>query len=205
MVSGQQFDRADKVMNASYVLRDLMELNQADLVVHIDVRPSLLSTALSSRHLESSANVLKIAERCDETETCRILQVHPFTRDFPSVETIIRYFLKFFFCPYVKVLNQFIQSNDKGSPFVLQILGLALGFAGRAFKTFPDCATIFNLIYEWQELLPVETPQPLAVQTDPAREQFYHVWKDMDAFHVVEHALLHNCLPLGLCHFSHLV
>lgn len=93
MVSGQQFDRADKVMNASYVLRDLMELNQADLVVHIDVRPSLLSTALSSRHLESSANVLKIAERCDETETCRILQVHPFTGDFPSVETIIRSFV----------------------------------------------------------------------------------------------------------------
>ena len=75
MVSSQQFDRADKVMIAPNVLRDLIELNQADLIVHIDVRPSLLGTALASRHLESSANVLKIAERCDETETCRILQV----------------------------------------------------------------------------------------------------------------------------------
>ena len=97
----------------------------------------------------------------------------------------------------LKVLNQFIQSNDKGSPFVLQILGLALGFAGRAFKTFPDCATIFNLIYEWQDLLPVECLQPLPVEVDRSKEQLYRVWEDMDEYHVIEHALLHNRLPLG--------
>ena len=171
MVSGQQYDRADKVMSEPNVLRDLMELNQTDLMVHIDVRPSLLSTALASRHLESSANVLKIAERCDETETCRILQV----------------------------LNQFIQSDEKGSPFVLQILGLALGFAGRAFKTFPDCPTIFNLMYEWQELLTVRNAEPLVVKLDLTKAKFYDVWKDMeDEYHVVEDALLHNCLLLGL-------
>ena len=81
MVSAQQFDRADKVLaslnelNHQLTISDVMEVNAADLMVHIDVRASLLQTALTSHHLESSANVLKIAERCHETETCQILQV----------------------------------------------------------------------------------------------------------------------------------
>lgn len=40
-----------------------------------DVRTSLLSNALKSQHLESAVNVLKIAEHCDEKETCAVLQV----------------------------------------------------------------------------------------------------------------------------------
>ncbi len=91
----------------------------------------LLIPQLTYCHVNSTANVLKIAEHCEESETCQILSI----------------------------LDDFIRNSKNISPnsaqpaFGDQILALALGFAGRALKKFPNCASIFNFIYEWQKLV----------------------------------------------------
>lgn len=74
VIFAQQFDRTDKVLGP-IGMRDLQESTISDILVDVDVRESLLNTALNSEHLESSANVLKIAEHSNEIETCRMLRV----------------------------------------------------------------------------------------------------------------------------------
>ena len=166
VIFAQRYGRCDKILNMK-TIRDLKDSTSVD-PFSIDVRASLLGTALQSQHLESSANVLKIAEQGDEKETCRILEV----------------------------LDKFIERNHK-TAFGLQILGLSLGFAGRAFKKFPDCATIFNLIFAWQELLPLDQLQPAAYLGDEPLATFNAKCQEWDSRQVLQNALIENCLPLG--------
>lgn len=167
VVFAQQYGRPDKVLNLS-TIRDLTNLTTDDSVVSSDVRASLLSTALNSQHLESSANVLKIAEQDTEAETCRILEI----------------------------LNEFILLNYQ-TPFGLQMLGLSLGFAGRAFKKFHGCAKIFNLIFAWQDLLVLDQLDPSAYLEDVSLQSLAEKSITWNSIQVLQHSIKENILPLG--------
>lgn len=167
LIFGLQYDRVDRVMDMKTV-RELKTLSTEDPVVSIDVRTSLLNTALNSQHLESSANVLKIAEQSDEAETCRILTI----------------------------LDEFIQRQHQSS-FGLQILGLSLGFAGRAFKKFPSCPIIFNLVFSWQDLLPLEQVQPYVHLGNDQIECLAENSLKWSTDQLLHNSILNNYLPLG--------
>lgn len=167
VIFAQRYERTDKILDMK-TIRDLKRSTAVD-PVSIDVRSSLLGTALNSQHLESTANVLKIAEEGDETETRSILDV----------------------------LNRFIERHHK-TLFGLQVLGLSLGFAGRAFKKFPNCAAIFNLIFAWQDLLPLDPLQPCAYLGDEPLATFNEKCQEWDDCQVLHSSLIENRLPLGL-------
>ena len=182
IIFAQRFDRLDKAMKMNSV-RDLKESEKVGVMVSIDVRASLLTTALNSQHLESTANILKIAEQGSETEICHILHV-----------------LDNFLIRKLVDLEKTTKGNRKNSlsSFGLQILGLSIGFAGRAYKKFPDCATIFNLIFAWQELFPVEYAQePFSFQGNKQVQELSVKWQGWNEYKIIKDALLHNYLPLG--------
>lgn len=184
----QRFDRADKAIKSNSV-RDLKEPEKINLMVSIDVRTSLLNTALNSQHLESTANILKIAERGNEAEICEILRA-------------LDSFLAKTLLDKKKMAHKIPQSNhtkteSQPSLFGLQILGLSLGFAGRAYKKLPECATIFNLIFAWQELLPIKPQEPLDFLGDDLVRKLVTKWQGWDEYSIIKDALIHNCLPLG--------
>ena len=170
IIFAQHFDRTDKCLGPDSI-RDLQEATISDILVNVDVRESLLNTALSSQNLESAAQNLKIADTGNETEICRML----------------------------RVLDDYIQTSQSSSPthFGLQIIGLALGFASRAFKKFPHCSIIFNLIFAWQKLLPLDQLQPSSLLGGDEVTALTEKLKLMNENEVVKYALLHNCLPAG--------
>ena len=183
IIFAQRFDRVDKAMKMHSV-RDLKESEKADVMVSIDVRASLLITALNSQHLESTANILKIAEQGSEAEICHILHV---LDNFLVTKLVDR----------ENLWEKGNRKNSLSSPFGLQILGLGLGFAGRAYKKFPDCAKIFNLMFAWQELLPVNAQEPFSFQGNKLVQELSVKWQEWDEYTIIKDALIHNHLPLG--------
>jgi hypothetical protein len=183
IIFAQRFDRVDKAMKMNSV-RDLKDSEKVGVMVSIDVRASLLTTALNSQHLESTANILKIVEQGSEAEICHILHVLD----------------NFLMAKLVDRENSATKGNRENSlspPFCLQILGLGLGFAGRVYKKFPDCATIFNLIFAWQELLPVNPQEVCSFQGNKLVQQLSLKWQEWNEFNIIKDALIHNHLPLG--------
>lgn len=187
IIFAQRFDRVDRAIKHN-LIRDLKDSDKIDLMVSIDVRTSLLNTALNSQHLESTANILKITERGNETEICEILRaLNDFlTKNLTSHDKMTS-------------STSSIQSKKEfsPSPFGLQVLGLSLGFVGRAYKKFPDCATVFNFMFAWQELLPIPPQEPLVYQGDPLVRELSTKWQYLDDFSVIKDGLLNNCLPIG--------
>ena len=189
IIFAQRYDRVDKAMKINSI-RDLKDFEKIDVLVSIDVRASLLGTALNSQHLESTSNILKIAEQGNENEICEILHV-------------LDNFLKTCFADHEKTSHSTQSSLKKDSlPFGMQILGLSIGFAGRAYKKFPDCATIFNLIFAWQELLPVKPQQPSIFQEEDSVRELAAKWQGWDEYSIIKDALIHNRLPLGENEYS---
>lgn len=182
IIFAQRYDRVDKVIKSNSI-RDLKEAEKVNLMVSIDVRTSLLNTALNSQHLESTANILKIAERGNEAEICEILRA-------------LDIFLTKNLVPTEKMTSK-NSSKSNSRSFGLQILGLSLGFAGRAYKKFPDCATIFNLIFAWQELLPIKPQEPSIFHGDDLVHELATKWHGWDEYSIIKDALIHNCLPIG--------
>ncbi|KAK4021130.1 hypothetical protein OUZ56_003057 [Daphnia magna] len=190
IIFSQRFDRYDKVMKNNSI-RDLKESEKVDVTVSIDVRASLLATAINSQHLESIANILKIAEEGFEVEICHILRVLDsflITKlvDGENVST-----KNSSHCSSVE------KKGSLSSSFGLQVLGLSLGFAGRAHKKFPDCATIFNLIFAWQELLPVNPQEPASFKENAVFQELTTKWHGWDEYSIVKDALIHNHLALA--------
>lgn len=170
IIFAQHFGRTDKCLGPDSI-RDLQEALISDILVNVDVRESLLNIALSSQNLESAVQNLKIADNGNESEICRMLQV----------------------------LDDYIQISQNSSPthFGLQIIGLSLGFASRSFKKFPHCSVIFNLIFAWQKLLPLDQPQPSSLLAGDEVQALTEKLKLMNEDEILKYALLHNCLPAG--------
>lgn len=189
VIFGQRYDRVDRAIKRNSI-RDLKEVENIDLMVSIDVRTSLLNTALNSQHLESTANILKIAERGNEAEICEILRA---LDDFLTKNLV----------DHDKMTGstsslRLKKESQPPSLFGLQILGLSLGFVGRAYKKFPDCANVFNLMFAWQELLPITPTEPPIFQANHWVRELAVKWHNWDDFEMIKDSLLHNCLPIGM-------